>query len=88
MVLPDMKKTEAMATRCTSRSTDMGRICSAASRRITADVLGRFGELLSDGLRSDNRALRQAYARLLIDEVIVGIKRFRPEDPKRPSSVL
>ena len=35
-------------------------------------MLGRFGKLLSDGLRTNNPALRQAYTRLLIDAVIVG----------------
>ena len=40
-------------------------------RRITADVIGRFGKLLREGLRADNSALRQAYTRLLIDEVTV-----------------
>ena len=44
---------------------------ASTQRRITPDVVGRFGKLLSDGLRADNPALRQAYTRLLIDEVIV-----------------
>ena len=44
---------------------------ASTQRRITADVLGRFGKLLSEGLRADNPALRQAYTRLLIDEVVV-----------------
>ena len=34
-------------------------------------MLGRFGKVLSDGLRANNPALRQAYTRLLIDEVLV-----------------
>ena len=41
-------------------------------RRITADVIGRFGKLLSESLRSNNPAFRQAYVRLLIDQVMVG----------------
>jgi site-specific DNA recombinase len=44
---------------------------ASTQRRISADVFVRFGKLLSDGLRADNPALRQAYTRLLIDEVIV-----------------
>ena len=44
---------------------------ASTQRRITPDVVGRFGKLLSDGLRAKNPALRQAYTRLLIDEVIV-----------------
>jgi site-specific DNA recombinase len=35
-------------------------------------VIGRFGKLLGEGLRGDNPALRQAYVRLLIDQVTVG----------------
>lgn len=44
---------------------------ATSQRRITSDVIGRFGELLKAGLRGDNPALRQAYTRLLIDEVVV-----------------
>jgi site-specific DNA recombinase len=44
---------------------------ASSQRRITPDVIGRFGKLLRDGLRADNPALRQAYTRLLIDEVTV-----------------
>ena len=43
----------------------------SSQRRITPDVIGRFGKLLSHGLRGDSAALRQAYVRLLIDEVTV-----------------
>ncbi|GAA3908878.1 recombinase family protein [Sphingomonas limnosediminicola] len=43
----------------------------SSRRRITPDVVGRFGKLLSEGLRADNPALRQAYVRLLIDDVTV-----------------
>ena len=38
---------------------------------ITPEIVGRFGSLLRDGMRGDNPALRQAYVRLLIDQVIV-----------------
>ena len=34
-------------------------------------MLARFGKLLGQSLRGDNPALRQAYVRLLIDEVTV-----------------
>ena len=44
---------------------------ASGQRRITPDVIGRFGKLLSDGLRGDSPALRQAYVRLLIDQVTV-----------------
>ena len=37
--------------------------------RITPDVVGRFGNLLREGLRGEHPALRQAYVRLLIDQV-------------------
>ena len=40
-------------------------------RSITPETVGRFGTLLRDGLRGDNPALRQAYVRLLIDQVVV-----------------
>ena len=45
---------------------------ASSQRRITPDVLGRFGKLLCDGLGGGNPALRQAYVRLLIDEVTVA----------------
>jgi len=44
----------------------------SSQRSITPEIVGRFGTLLRDGLRGDNPALRQAYVRLLIDQVIVG----------------
>lgn len=47
----------------------------SGKRAITPEILGRFGTLLRDGLRGDNPALRQAYARLLIDQVIVEDER-------------
>ena len=40
-------------------------------RSITPEIVGRFGMLLRDGLRGENPALRQAYVRLLIDQVVV-----------------
>jgi site-specific DNA recombinase len=44
---------------------------ASSQRRITTEILSRFGKLLSDGLRRDSPVLRQAYVRLLIDEVTV-----------------
>jgi site-specific DNA recombinase len=44
---------------------------ASSQRRITPDILSRFGKLLNDGLRGDSPALRQAHVRLLIDEVTV-----------------
>jgi site-specific DNA recombinase len=43
----------------------------SSQRAITPEIVGRFGNLLRDGLRGDNPALRQAYVRLLIDQVVV-----------------
>ena len=40
-------------------------------RTITPEIVGRFGELLRDGLRGEDPALRQAYVRLLVDHVVV-----------------
>ena len=40
-------------------------------RTMTPEIVGRFGNMLRDGLRGDNPALRQAYVRLLIDQVVV-----------------
>jgi site-specific DNA recombinase len=45
---------------------------TTSKRRITPDLVERFGALLREGLRGDNPVLRQAYVRLLIDEVVVG----------------
>ena len=44
---------------------------ASSQRRITPDIIGQFGKLLSQGLRGDSLALRQAYVRLLIEEVTV-----------------
>ena len=44
---------------------------TSSQRTITPQVVGRFGSLLRDGLRGDIPALRQAYVRLLIDQVVV-----------------
>ena len=46
-------------------------------------MLGRFGELLREGLRADNPALRQAYTRLLIDEVTVGADRIQIQGSRK-----
>jgi hypothetical protein len=43
----------------------------SSRRSITPEIVGRFGTLLRDGLRGENPALRQAYVRLLIDQVVV-----------------
>ena len=40
-------------------------------------MIGRFGKLLREGLRAHNPALRQAYTRLLIDEVTVEADRVQ-----------
>ncbi len=42
-----------------------------SQRAIMPELVGRFGNLLRDGLRGDNPALRQAYVRLLIDQIVV-----------------
>ena len=42
-----------------------------SQRAMTPETIGRFGNLLRDGLRGDNPELRQAYVRLLIDKVVV-----------------
>ena len=46
-------------------------------RAVTPEIIGRFGTLLRDGLRGDSPALRQAYVRLLIDQVLVGNDQIR-----------
>ncbi|HEX6218192.1 MAG TPA: hypothetical protein VFZ35_02830, partial [Sphingomicrobium sp.] len=48
-----------------------------SQRAVTPELVGRFGNLLRDGLRGDNPALRQAYVRLLIDQVIVEGEQIR-----------
>ena len=49
----------------------MERQLNSSKRSITPEIVGRFGSLLRDGLRGENPALRQAYVRLLIDQVVV-----------------
>lgn len=49
----------------------------SSQRTITPQVVGRFGTLLRDGLRGNNPALRQAYVRLLIDQVVVEDEEIR-----------
>lgn len=44
---------------------------------MTPEIVGRFGDLLRDALRGDNSALRQAYVRLLIDQVVVEDEQVR-----------
>jgi site-specific DNA recombinase len=55
----------------TTDITALERQLAFTQRRITPDVVGRFGKLLSSGLRGDNPALCQAYVRLIVDEVTV-----------------
>src|SRR5690349_21094830 len=60
--------------RIASLTTDiegLERQLTSSRRSITPEVVGRFGNLFRDGLRGDNPALRQAYVRLLIDQVVV-----------------
>jgi site-specific DNA recombinase len=60
--------------RIASLTTDiecLERQLKSSRRSITPEIVGRFGTLLRDGLRGDNPALRQAYVRLLIDQVVV-----------------
>ena len=52
-------------------------------RRITPEVIGRFGNLLRDAIRADGSALRQAYVRLLIDEVTVEADMVRIRGSRR-----
>ena len=46
-------------------------------------MLGRFGELLREGLRGESPALRQAYVRLLIDEVTVEADKVQIRGSRR-----
>ncbi len=55
----------------TSDIASLDRQLASSQRRFTPDLIGQFGKLLSQGLRGDSPALRQAYVRLLLDEVIV-----------------
>ena len=60
--------------RIASLTTDiegLERQLKSSRRTITPEVVGQFANLLRDGLRGDNPALRQAYVRLLIDQVVV-----------------
>jgi site-specific DNA recombinase len=56
----------------TSDISSLERQLTSSKRRITTDLVERFGTLLRDGLRGDSPALRQAYVRLLVAEVVVG----------------
>lgn len=49
----------------------------SSQRMITPEIVGRFGDLLRDGLRGENPALRQAYVRLLVDQVVVEEEQVR-----------
>jgi len=60
--------------RIASLTTDiegLERQLKSSQRSITPEIVGRFGSQLRDGLRGENPALRQAYVRLLIDQVVV-----------------
>lgn len=67
----------------TADITSLERQFASSQRRITPDVIARFGKLLRDGLRADNPALRQAYTRLLIDEVTVEADRVQIRGSRR-----
>lgn len=58
-------------------------VIASSQRRITPDVIGRFGKLLRDRLRADNPALRQAYTRLLISEVTVEAEKVQIRGSRR-----
>jgi len=60
----------------TSDITSLEKQLTSSQRRVTPDVVERFGSLLRDGLRGNNPALRQAYVRLLTDEVVVGAEQI------------
>ena len=49
----------------------------SSQRSITPEIVGRFGDLLRNGLRGENPAMRQAYVRLLIDQVVVEEEQVR-----------
>ena len=51
-------------------------LCSSR-RTITPEIVGQFGDLLREGLRRDDPALRQGYVRLLVDQVVVEEERVR-----------
>jgi len=55
----------------TADITSLERQLASSQRRITPEVIGKFGSLLRDDLRGHNPALRQAYVRMLIDQVAV-----------------
>ena len=60
--------------RIASLTTDiegLERQLKSGQRSITPEIVGRFGNLLRDGIRGENPALRQAYVRMLIDQVVV-----------------
>ena len=47
------------------------------SRRLTPDLVARFGKLVADKLRSNDPALRKSYVRLLVDRVEVSTRGVR-----------
>jgi site-specific DNA recombinase len=55
----------------TADITSLERQLASTQRRVTPEMVGKFGALLRDGLRGGNPALRQAYVRLLIEQVTV-----------------
>ncbi|GAA4020967.1 recombinase family protein [Sphingomonas swuensis] len=56
----------------TSNICSLERQLTSDRRRITPELVEKFGALLREGLRNGNPALRQAYTRLLVDEVSVA----------------
>lgn len=56
---------------------------ASSQRRITPDVIDRFGKLLSQGLRGGSPALRQAYVRLMVDEVTVEADKVQLRGSRR-----
>ena len=55
-------------------------------RKITPDVVARFGELISDKLRDTGQAARRQYLRLLVDRVEVERKEICISGSKRALS--
>ena len=60
----------------TSDITSLEKQLTSSQRQVTPDIVEKFGGLLREGLRGNNPALRQAYVRLLIDEVVVGAEQI------------
>ena len=61
----------------TTTIASLERQMARGSCRITPDLVGRFGELLADKLRSRDSALRKSYVRPLVDRVEVSTSGIR-----------